>query len=151
MSKSPWSSFVLATAFAALLAAPACGGDEDDPDPPGTARLRVVHASPDAPAVDVGTVTGGALDAPALVADLAFAEATSGDGLAVPPAALTLGIAAAGTTDPVATFDVTTEAGLRAYAVAAGALAPADDRASFRLILVVTSTWPWVSAAVMPN
>ena len=69
----------------------------------------------------------------------------------MPPANLTLGVAAADTMSPVATFDVATSAGLRAYAVAAGALSPAMDEEPFRLILVVVSANPWIGAEVLPN
>lgn len=114
-------------------------------------RLAVVHASPDAPAVDIGTVAGGVLDQPALIEDLDFAEAVGGEGLAIPPTTLTLGIAASGASDPVATFGISTTAGLRAIAVAAGALDPSEGDESFRLLLVVTSASPWQVAEVVPN
>jgi hypothetical protein len=53
-----------------LLGTSACG-DDDAPIDPGTSRLRVIHLSPDAPAVDVW-VNGG-LEA---VSDLSFEEGT---------------------------------------------------------------------------
>jgi hypothetical protein len=58
-------------------------------------------------------------------------------------------VAATGQPSPVATFDVTTSAGLRAFAVAAGSLAGSGE--SFRLVLVVTSVFPWTSAEILPN
>jgi hypothetical protein len=115
------------------------------------ARVGAIHASPDAPAVDIGTVSGDMLDLPLLVGNLGFSEAAGGEGLAVPAGELTIGLAAAGSRSPVATFDIATSAGLRAYAVAAGALAPGEDEESFRLILVITSQWPWAAVEVMPN
>jgi len=118
---------------------------------PDNARIGVVHASPDAPSVDIGTVSGSMLDTPLLVGDLAFPESAGGEGLAVPPTELTIGVAAAGSRAPVATFDLTTTAGLRAYAVAAGALAPSEADEPFRLVLVITSEWPWMAAEVLPN
>ena len=110
--------------------------------------VRVLHASPDAPTVDVGVVDGGFSAVPGLT-DLSFGEASSAAGIAVPAAALTLGVAPTTTTTPVATFDVTTTLGLRAFTVAAGSLLGTGE--SFRLILVNTSVFPWVAAEVFPN
>ena len=110
--------------------------------------VRVLHASPDAPAVDVGVVDGGFSAIPALT-DLSFGEASSAAGLTVPVGALTLGIAPASTTTPVATFDVTTALGIRAFVVASGSLLGTGE--SFRLLLVNTSVYPWVAAEVFPN
>jgi Domain of unknown function (DUF4397) len=63
-------------------------GDEDE----SMARVRVVHASPDAPAVDVA-VKGGDV----LVEDLAFPEAS--DYLSVPATSYDLEVRPTGTTD----------------------------------------------------
>lgn len=63
-------------------------GSEDEP----MARVRVIHASPDAPAVDVA-VKGGDV----LIEDLAFAEAS--DYLTVPAASYDLEVRPTGTTD----------------------------------------------------
>lgn len=115
------------------------------------ARVRAIHASPDAPVVDIGTVTGIIMDAPRLLEDVPFTGASDGEGLAVPAAELTLGIAAADSANAAATFDVTTADGLRTFAVAMGALSPAKDEASFELGLVITSSWPWTVARVAPN
>jgi hypothetical protein len=61
-------------------------------DDEATARLRVVHASPDAPAVDVAVKDGDVL-----IADLAFPDAS--DYLSVPAASYDLEVRAAGTPD----------------------------------------------------
>jgi hypothetical protein len=63
-------------------------GDEDEP----MARVRIIHASPDAPAVDVA-VKGGDV----LVENLAFPDAS--DYLSVPAASYDLEIRPTGTTD----------------------------------------------------
>jgi hypothetical protein len=110
--------------------------------------LRVVHASPDAPAVDVGVVDGDFTAVPGLT-NLAYTQASAGPGVNVPAASLTLGLAPTGTTTPAVTFDVTPTAGLRAFAVAAGSLLGTGE--TFRLILVNTSVFPWVTAEVLPN
>lgn len=121
--------------------------DDTDLD---NARVAVVHGSPDAPAVDVGTVDGDMIDT-VLASDVAFAETAAADGLSLAPGTVTVGVAAAGTTDVVASFDIPVSAGLRAFAVASGALSPAGDEASFRLLVVVTSDWPWQVLEVLPN
>lgn len=116
----------------------------------GAARIVAVHASPDAPAVDIGTVSGSTIDQ-VVFSDLAFAGSEPAAGAQVPAASLTLGVAPTGNTNPVATFDVTTATGLRAFAIAVGALAPDAGEEAFRLILVNTSVWPWTAATVSPN
>lgn len=117
-----------------------------------SARVRAIHASGDAPAVDIGTVDGGTGEIDAvLFQNVSFGQASDGPGLEVPVADLTIGVAATGSTSPVATFDITTSAGLQAFAVAAGALAPDGSEEAFRLILVVASASPWVGAEVLPN
>jgi len=115
-------------------------------------RVRAVHASGDAPAVDIGSVDSATGDLSVVVFEnLAFGEASDGVGAELPVGDLTLGVAATGDATPVATFDVTTTAGLQTFAVAVGALAPDAGDASFRLILVVASANPWIGAEVLPN
>lgn len=116
-----------------------------------TPVLRVAHESPDAPAVDVGTVTGSVFTPLSPFVNLAFPGTSVAAGTSVPAAALTLGIAPTGTTSPVATFNVTTAGGMRAVAVAAGALTPGIGDQSFRLLIVQTAVWPWTVATVNPN
>ena len=70
------------------------------------ARVQVVHASPDAPAVDVA-VSGGDV----LISDLAFPDAS--DALTVPAGTYDLEVRAAGTTDVALPLpDVTLEPGM---------------------------------------
>jgi hypothetical protein len=113
------------------------------------ARVRVIHASPDAPAVDVGTVANNVVTAVPDFTNLAFTAASTSAGTSLPAAALPIGIAAAGTPTPVATFTVTTASGLRAYAVAVGSLGGTGE--SFRLVIVNTTAFPWTAAEVAPN
>jgi hypothetical protein len=121
-------------------------------DPTETARIRAIHASGDAPAVDIGTVNAGTGDIETvLFQNLAWSESSDDTGLEAPVSDLTIGVAATGTATPVATFDITTSAGLQTFAVAAGALAPDGVEEAFRLILVVASANPWVGAEVLPN
>lgn len=115
-------------------------------------RVRAVHASGDAPAVDIGSVDSQTGDISVVVfQNLAFGESSEGVGAELPVGDLTLGVAATGDATPVATFDVTTTTGLQTFAVAVGALAPDAGDASFRLILVVASMNPWIGAEVLPN
>jgi len=118
------------------------------------ARTRVIHASGDAPAVDISSVDSGTglLDLPVAFQNLAFGDASDPGGLENEGAAVTIGLAPTGTTDPVATFDL--PAGgetVQVFAVAVGALAPDGEEEPLRLILVVASENPWVGAEVLPN
>lgn len=120
-------------------------------DVSGVARLRVVHASQDAPAVDVGLWDGTDFTAIDPFSGVSFGQASDGAGLDVGAATLGLGIAVAESTDPVATFQVTTAPGLRVFAVAAGSLFD-ESAAGFRLLLVDTQDYPWVVAGeVLPD
>jgi hypothetical protein len=120
-------------------------------DESGEARLRVVHASQDAPAVDVGTWDGTEFTAIAPFSNVSFGQASDGAGLEVGAANLALGIAVTGSKNPVATFQVTTAPGLRVFAVAAGSLFD-ESAEGFRLLLVDTQNYPWVVAGeVLPD
>ncbi|MEM9493196.1 MAG: DUF4397 domain-containing protein, partial [Myxococcota bacterium] len=114
-------------------------GDALDLDDPENARVQVVHASPDAPGVDVSPLDGGQLAQPPAVGNLVFADSTEGAGLSLPPGTLTLGVAGAGSLDPLVSFDVPLAGGLRAFAVAAGALSPEAGQEGFRLLIVDTT------------
>lgn len=118
---------------------------------PDNARLRIIHASPDAPAVDVAPVLAGNMQAPLFVEAAEFSDATAGEGVAVEPGSVLVGVAATGEPTPLVSFEVTSVPGLRGFAIAAGALTPAEDEEEFRLLLVVTSTFPWTVTTVMPT
>ena len=118
---------------------------------PTRARIGAIHASPDAPSVDIATATGNTMATPALIEDFDFGEVAGGEGLAVPAATLRLGVAPANSATAVATFDVTTVNGLRAFAVATGALTPAAGEQPFRLTVVDTTRSPWTATAIAPN
>lgn len=66
----------------------------------GKAKVRVIHLSPDAPAVDVVALGSGGGIAATLVSDLSYPNATSAD-LAVAPDNYTLAVVPTGTTSPV--------------------------------------------------
>lgn len=66
---------------------------------PGMAKVRVIHLSPDAPAVDVVTLINGQ-PAARLVQNLSFPNATA-TSLLVPPGSYTLGVVPTGASAPV--------------------------------------------------
>lgn len=124
--------------------------DEFKTDEPTKGMLRVVHAGADAPAVDVGVVSGNAIS-PVLVPNLGFKSATAGAGLGVDPATYALGVTPTGNNNTVvASFDVPVTAGARAFVVAAGAL-DTNKGQGFRLLVVDTVKSPWAVAAVNPK
>ncbi|SFL10318.1 protein of unknown function [Halogranum rubrum] len=111
---------------------------EDAPSAPaeGNAQVRLVHASPDAPAVDV-TVEG---------ADLTVFDGvdtgTASDYVEVPAGEYTLevrGDTEGNDGDVVATFDVAVEAGMSYTAFATGYLTPDDEPQDRAFDLVVAA------------
>jgi hypothetical protein len=129
-------------------AAPAPGAMPTDPMAPaptpsaGMAIVRVIHASADAPAVDVYAKGS---DKP-LVTGLTYGQ-TSG-WLEVPPAAYEFELRAAPSkpTDPIAfkTGALTIPAGAKISAVAAGLLGSPDADSAFRVVPVVEGFGPAV-------
>jgi hypothetical protein len=115
------------------------------------ARVRVVHASPDAPPVDIGVLNVEKVVQPVLVPDLAFGQSSDLTGLSVSAGTVPIGVAPAGSdTTVVAAIHTPVTAGMRAFGLAAGALDPSHGQ-SFRLIAVDTSVTPWIAATVMPQ
>ena len=111
---------------------------EDDLSDPGeNARIRGIHAAPDAPAVDVI----GADSGDALFEDLAFGESQTAE---APPGSYTFEVVPAGEddADPVAEFDATVEAGTVYSAFAVGYVEPDDAPAdeAFGVEIVEDST-----------
>ncbi|MHC4960030.1 MAG: DUF4397 domain-containing protein [Planctomycetota bacterium] len=113
---------------------------------------NLVHASPDAPPVDVGTTSGGFRPLPDFV-DLAYGDQSPAIGTELPLADFTVGVAGTGTTQTVAEFDLalTNAAGLRAFVVAAGRLSQVGNDETFRLLLVSTQVSPWTVTSINPN
>lgn len=117
----------------------------DDP------RLRLVHSSPDAPAVDIGVLNVENVVNPVLVSDVSFPAASAAPGLSPGLGTIPLGVTPAGENDTVvASFHVTTALGLRAFGLAAGALDQQNGQ-SFRLLVVDTAVSPWSVATVHPQ
>ena len=104
----------LALALLATFAVAACS-DDDPAAPAATAQLRVVHASPDAPNVDV------LVDGVAALSNVPF-EAAS-DYLAVPAGARNLRVRAAGTSTVVIDESATVTAGSAYTVLATGRVA----------------------------
>jgi hypothetical protein len=110
------------------------------------ARVRAVHASPDAPAVDIGVATTGGLS-PVVFSALTFGTASAPEGAGVGPGMATLGVSPAGQDKTVLyKLPVTLNAGDRILAVAAGA---ATKGVKFRLLAVQTSMSPWQVGEVL--
>lgn len=103
----------------------------------GKARVRAVHASPDAPSVDIGAVSmAGKLDANPPITNVSFPSATDAAGLELPAASLTLGFAPTGSLNTVKEFDVSLPDGGKLFAIAAGLLAPGSNQPAFQLLVV---------------
>jgi hypothetical protein len=94
---------------------------DDRSDPGGRARVKLFHASPDAPAVDVAPAGGDPV-----VSGLEFGEVAT---TTVPAADLTLEVRPAGGSSAVASYDVAFEAGAVYTGVALGYLTPDDEPA----------------------
>ena len=120
-------------------------------------RLRVVHASPDAPVVDVSPLDNGQVPATAAFNDVPYRQASAPEGLELPAVNAQVGVAAASASNraPVARFALNTAPfiGKGVFAVAAGALAPTrgENEASFRLVAVDTSVSPWAAITLQPE
>jgi hypothetical protein len=118
---------------------------------PDSALGRVVHGSPDAPKVDLGVLNVEGVVSPVLIPDLTFGDATGPEGLDLGIGTLPLGVTPADANSTVvASFHVTTAPGLRAFAIASGALS-AEKGESFRLLVVDTATSPWSVATIHPQ
>lgn len=115
------------------------------------ASLRAVHSSPDAPAVDIGLVTGSTVS-PVLFSDLSFTRASEDKGFGAPLAHLAIGVTPARQNgNIVARFTVPAVSAPRAFVVAAGALGQKPGAQSFRLLVVDTKPSPWTVASVFPH
>jgi hypothetical protein len=120
---------------------------EEFAGPPAEALVRLVHASPDAGAVDVGPLADEKVVAVDDYSGLDFGDSSPAQGTSLPLGQLTVGVAAAGDDTPVAVFDLDVSAGLRAYAVACGSRDGIGE--AFRLVLVLTGE-AWSTVEVMP-
>jgi hypothetical protein len=101
--------------LAATAMTAACSDDDDNTGPEGEARVRVVHASPDAPDVDV------LVDDAEVLSDVPYLAASGY--LAVPPGGRNLKVNAAGTETTVIDADVTLTDGTDYTVIASGPVA----------------------------
>jgi len=111
--------------------------------------VRVVHASPDAPQVDVGIWDGMTFTPVSDYNGLNFGDASQDMGTEIPVLNLTAGLRVTGTDNVAASFDLSLMNGQKAFAIAAGSLGGNGE--SFRLLLVDATSFPWQTAQVMPN
>lgn len=136
--------FMASFAVAGAIAAPVAAQDE--------AFVRVVHASPDAPNVDIW------VDGATALTDVPFTAVS--DYLALPAGEHNVQVTATGTTDPVIDADLTLEAGTSYTVAATGTLAeiaptvltddrtPADGQAKLRIFHASPSAPASVDVAV---
>ncbi|WP_458189215.1 DUF4397 domain-containing protein [Haladaptatus sp. NG-WS-4] len=118
--------------------------DDDTETPSGDqVRLRAVHLSPDAPAVDI------AADGDVLVEGLEFGNAS--DYVEVPAGSYTLGVRPAGENEAVATFDVTLDGGTVVSAFAVGLLEADDEAQGFDLVATVDAGGEEMTATTTTN
>ena len=116
----------------------------------GETELQAIHASPDAPAVDV-TATGDDGATVSLAQNASFAQAAGIASLALPGETFfTIGVAPAGVAAPVASFSILASPAERSFVLVTGALDPARG-ASLRLLGVDTSSSPWHASIVLPD
>lgn len=92
--------------------------DDNGPTKAGAARLRGVHASPDAPAIDVVSDDGTVL-----FEDLEFGEAAYAS---IPAGERVIGVREAGASEPLARFAIEPEAGRVYTAFGVGYLNPEE-------------------------
>jgi hypothetical protein len=101
--------------LAAVAALSACDDDDDPVSPPATAQVRVVHASADAPNVDV------LVDGNAVLTNVPFKAASNY--LAVPAGTRNLKVRATGSSTIVIDADATTTSGASYTVLATGPVA----------------------------
>ena len=118
----------------------------------GSARIRSINVSPDAPPLDISTVTGTTINTPTLVRDLAFVESSAVDGLVVPSTpSIPIGVAPTNTNVAIATFDLNTTGTPRDFMLVAGAVSPTPDEQGLRLFVVDTAARPWSYTTIFQN
>jgi hypothetical protein len=122
-------SLLLSLTMAASLGLPIAGCDDDPAGPAAIARLRAIHASPDAPAVDIY------VDGARVAANVPYKAITSY--LEVPAGSRNVQVRAAGTSTTVIDANVTLSAGTDYTVLAAGRVANIAP-----LVLTDTNTAP---------
>jgi hypothetical protein len=113
------------------------------------ARVRVVHASPDAFPVDVGVVAGAAFTPISDISDLAFTESSDAAGLSLAPGVYDFGIGEANTGSAAFSFSgLELFAEDRLFAIGAGSA----GAGTFQLMLVVADDGgDWQVLSVLPD
>lgn len=101
-------------------------------------RVRVVHASGNAPAVDIGPASGGNVTTKVFT-NVKYKDASPAEGSSLDAGALTLGVAATSSPATAAEFPLTIAAGQRTFGVAAGKLGGTSNK--FQLLTVDAKNW----------
>jgi hypothetical protein len=81
-----------------------------------------------------------------VLTNVKFKDVAPAEGISLDAGALTLGVAAAGTTATVAEFPLSVVGGQRTFAVAAGKLGGTTNK--FQLLAVDAKASPWTVAAI---
>ena len=116
----------------------------------GKAQLRAVHASPDAPEVDIGLANGTKID-PELFGGLKFSQSSADEGLGATAGHLPVGVTPAGQNGSiVARVTLPATNANRAFVLAAGALSPHLGQ-GFRFFVVDTAASPWTVTTALPH
>lgn len=114
-------------------------------------KIRAVHASPDAPAVDLGVLNAEHVVNPVLFSNLTFGQASAPEGATASAGTLPLGVTPTGQSSTIAaSFHVPVLDTTRAFAIAAGTLGTPNAQ-TFRLLVVDTAATPWTVATVDPQ
>jgi hypothetical protein len=108
------------------------------------ATLQVLHASPDAPTVEVGALLGGFVS---LTGPLSYPNEADRDGVAVAPGTYDLGVALPNGTVLFDFPGITLNAGDRYFAVANGLVGAGD----FGVTLIDMTSPEWTAATVFPT
>ncbi len=118
---------------------------------PNAAHLRAVHASPDAPALDMGPMSGDIVTPLPGWTNLAYGSATAEEGTLVPAGRLTVGVAPAGQARPIERFALDLAPGQLSFVIAAGSMTQvAPTVRPFGLFQVRTDIFPWTAAPSAP-
>jgi len=114
-----------------------------------SALVQVLHASPDAPDVELGAVDMGMFSPLGLPA-LTYGDSTDASGVPLPLVPFELGLRVPGQQDAAVSFDVSASAGNRIVAAAIGSLLD-QAKPGFRIALILTETSPWTLATLSPK
>jgi hypothetical protein len=112
------------------------------------ANLKVVHSSPDAPAVDILALGAEGYAPVTGLTALPYPQASAN--IELPAGAYQLGIASSGSTDPLVEYDLALTVGQEGFLVATGLLQGSEGQQGFTLYYIDTSGESWNAGALSP-